>query len=73
MKQAAQTADEIAKALAHPNSVLGALNFNFDYITYKGDLPGASDQNATRVTFQPVLPYQISDTINFSCGPLCRL
>ena len=72
MKQAA-SAHEIAKALAHPNSVLGALNFNFDYITYKGDLPGASDQSATRVTFQPVLPYPISDTINFYLRPAVPL
>ena len=68
IKQAA-SAHEIAKALAHPNSVLGALNFNFDYFTYKGDLPGASDQSATRVTFQPVFPYPISDTTNFYLRP----
>ncbi len=68
IKQAA-TADEIARELANPNTVLGSLNFNFDYFTYKGDLPGASDQSATRVTFQPVLPYPISKSTNFYLRP----
>jgi hypothetical protein len=45
------------------------LNFNLDYITYKGDLPGASDQSATRLTFQPVFPYPINDTTNFYLRP----
>ena len=65
----AASADDIAKALADPNSVLGTLNFNLDYNTYKGDLPGASDQSATRLTFQPILPYPISDTSNFYLRP----
>ncbi len=65
----AASADDIAKALADPNSVLGTLNFNLDYNTYKGDLPGASDQSATRLTFQPIFPYPISDTSNFYLRP----
>ena len=69
MKQAAQSADEVARQLADPNSVLGTLNFNLDYFTYKGDLPGASDQSATRLTFQPVFPYPINDTTNFYLRP----
>ena len=69
MKQAAQSADEVARQLADPNSVLGTLTFNLDYFTYKGSLPGASDQSATRLTFQPVLPYPINDTTNFYLRP----
>ena len=69
MKQAAQSADEVAMQLSDPNSVLGSLNFNLDYTTYKGDLPGASDQNATRLTFQPVFPYPLNDTTNFYLRP----
>jgi len=68
MKQAV-SAEEVAKQLADPNSVLGTLNFNLDYFTYKGDLPGASDQSATRLTFQPVFPYPINDTTNFYLRP----
>ena len=67
-KQAA-TADAVARELANPNTVLGSLNFNFDYSAYKGDLPGASDQSATRVTFQPVFPYPISKSTNFYLRP----
>ncbi len=67
--QAAKTADDIAKELANPNTVLGSLNFNFDYFTFKGDLPGASDQSATRVTFQPVLPIPINGSTNFYVRP----
>ena len=36
--------DEIAKELANPNSTLGTLNVPIDYVSYKGDLPGASSQ-----------------------------
>jgi hypothetical protein len=68
-EEQAKTADEIAKELANPNSVLGSLNFNFDYFTYKGDLPGASDQSATRVTFQPVFPYPLNESTNFYLRP----
>jgi len=68
MKQSV-SADEVARQLADPNSVLGSMNFNLDYFTYKGDLPGASDQSATRLTFQPVLPYPINDTTNFYLRP----
>ena len=69
IEQAAKTADDIARELANPNTVLGSLNFNFDYFTFKGDLPGASDQSATRVTFQPVFPYPISGSTNFYLRP----
>jgi len=65
----APTADEVARELANPNTVLGSLNFNLDYQTYKGDLPGASDQTSTRLTFQPVLPYPISKGTNFYLRP----
>jgi hypothetical protein len=65
----AQTVDEIARELANPNTVLGSLNFNLDYNTYKGDLPGASEQSALRLTFQPVLPYPVSKDVNFYLRP----
>ena len=65
----AQSADEIAKELSNPNSVLGALNFNLDYKTFKGDLPGASEQSAFSFLFQPVLPYPVSKSVNFYLRP----
>jgi len=45
------------------------MNFNIDYLAYQGDLPGAGDQDATRVTFQPALPYPLSETTNFFFRP----
>lgn len=65
----AKTASEIAAELADPNTSLGTMNFNFDYITYDGDLPNAGDQNAVRMTFQPVLPYPVSKGVNFFFRP----
>ena len=60
---------EIAAQLSDPNTVLGTLNFNFDYVSYAGDLPGAGDQSAVRMTFQPVLPYPVGDGVNFFLRP----
>lgn len=64
-----KSADEIAAELANPNTVLGSFGFNLDYITYKGDLPGASNQSALRLTFQPSLPYPIDKGVNFFFRP----
>lgn len=60
---------EIAAELANPNSVLGFLAFNFDYINYGGDLPDANDQSAVRMTFQPVLPYPVGEGVNLFFRP----
>ena len=66
---ASPSASDIAAELSNPNSALGTMNFQIDYQTYQGDLPGASDQSATRVTFQPALPYPLSETTNFFFRP----
>jgi len=63
------SAEEIANELANPNTSLGTMNFNFDYIKYKGNLPGASSQRAKRITFQPSLPYKLSETSNLFVRP----
>jgi hypothetical protein len=65
----ALSADDIARELSNPNTVLGSLNFNLDYKTFKGDLPGASEQSAFSLTFQPVLPYPVSKSVNFYLRP----
>jgi len=65
----AKSASDIAAQLADPNTSLGSMNFNFDYISYAGDLPGAGDQNAVRMTFQPVLPYPVGESVNFFLRP----
>ena len=45
------------------------MNTQFDYIAYDGDIPGAGDAEATRMLFQPSLPYQLSDTTNIFMRP----
>jgi hypothetical protein len=64
-----KSASEIAKELANPNTVLGTLNFNFDYINYQGDLPDAGGQNSFSIGFQPVLPIPLSKTVNLFVRP----
>jgi len=66
-------AEDIANELANPNTSLGTMNFNFDYIKFKGDLPGASSQWAKRITFQPSLPYKLSETSNLFVRPAIPL
>ena len=70
---ASPSASDIAAELSNPNSALGTMNFNIDYLAYQGDLPGAGDQNATRVTFQPGLPYPLSDSLHFFFRPAIPL
>lgn len=64
-----KTAEQIAAELANPNTVLGTMNFNVDYISFGGHLPGAEDQNALRLTFQPSLPYPLKNGMNFFARP----
>lgn len=66
---AQKSAAEIAAELSNPNTALGTMNFNIDYITYDGDLAGADDQHATRLTFQPSLPYPLKNGMNFFARP----
>ena len=60
----AKSASEIAKELSNPNTTLGTMNFNFDYINYQGDLPKAGSQNSVNMGFQPILPVPLSKTVN---------
>ncbi len=64
-----KSAAEIAAELTNPNTTLGTLNFNFDYVRYKGDMPGAGDQNAFTMMFQPILPVPLGEGINFFARP----
>ena len=64
-----ESTSEIAAQLANPNTTLGTMNFNFDYINYRGDLPNAGSQNSVVMGFQPVLPYQLSESMNLFIRP----
>ena len=66
---ASPSAADIAAALSDPNTNLGTMNFQFDYITFDGDIPGAGDAEARRMTFQPSLPYKLSETTNLFVRP----
>ena len=67
------SAEEIAAELSNPNSTLGTMSVQFDYIALDGDLPGASSQDALRATFQPSLPYPLSETTNLFIRPAIPL
>ncbi len=65
----AASAAEIAAELSNPNTVMGTLNTQFDYLLYDGSLPGADDQSAVRMTFQPSLPYPLKGGKNLFVRP----
>ncbi len=63
------SAEEIAAQLSNPNNSLGTMSVQFDYIAFDGDLPGAGSQSGLRATFQPSLPYPLSETTNLFVRP----
>ena len=68
-----KSAEEVAHELAIPNTSLGFLALQLDYIAYNGDLPDADDQEAWRFNFQPSIPYPIAKGVNFFLCPLIPL
>jgi hypothetical protein len=65
-----QTAEEVAKALANPNTTLGTFSFPIDFVNYGGTLPDAGGQNALKLSAQPSMPYSIAPGVNFFLRPL---
>jgi len=63
------SAAEVAAALSNPNTNMGSMNFQFDYIAYDGDIPGANDAEAWRMLWQPSLPYALSESTNLFIRP----
>jgi hypothetical protein len=63
------SAAEVAAALSDPNTNMGTMNIQFDYIGYNGNIAGASSASATRMLFQPSLPYKLTDTMNLFIRP----
>ena len=63
------SAEEIAAALSDPNTNMGSLNFQFDYVAYDGEIPGAGNAEAWRMLWQPSLPYMLSETTNLFIRP----
>lgn len=58
---AAPSADELAAKLANPANPIMKIGNNFDYVTFDGDLPGASDQSAFRYVFLTVFPFKLDN------------
>ena len=55
------SAEEMAQKLANPTNPIMTIGNNFDYVTFKGDLPGAEEQSSLRYLFQTVFPFKLSD------------
>lgn len=53
----AQSAEEIAKELANPNTALATLTLKNQFRAFEGDLPNANDQDSFTMLFQPALPF----------------
>ena len=58
---AEESAEEVAKELANPNTPLASLNFKFQYRSFEGDLSDADDQSGTMLLFQPVFPFKLDN------------
>jgi hypothetical protein len=56
-----RSADDIAAELANPNAPLASLTTKFQYRTFDGSLPGASDQSSTTLLFQPSFPFKLDN------------
>ncbi len=55
----ARSADEIARELSNPVSLVGSMVFQLNYQGLDGSLPDASSQSSTSVTFLPTLPFKL--------------
>ena len=58
-EETAQSADDVARELANPNSSLATLTLKNQYRWYTGDLPDADDQDNYTMVFQPVFPLSL--------------
>jgi len=65
-----ESAAELAKELANPNTTLGTMAFPIDFIMYNGDLPDANKQSSVLLNFQPSLPIPLSKGVSLFVRPL---
>ncbi len=47
--------------MANPATPLSSIGNNFEYRSFKGDLPGADDQDSWTYTLQPSFPFSMGD------------
>jgi hypothetical protein len=55
------SADEIAKALANPNTPLASMTLKIQHRVFTGDLSDADDQSGTMMLFQPTFPFPLDN------------
>lgn len=53
--------EELAKELSNPGAANATQNFKLEYRTFDGDSPGADGQGSTTLTYQPVLPFKLTN------------
>lgn len=58
---AAPSAEEVAAALANPNTPLATLTFRLQYRDFDGDLPNADGQGGTTILAQPSFPFSLAN------------
>ena len=63
------SADELALKLSNPTAPVMTIGNNFDFISFDGDLDGASDESAFRYVFQTVFPFKFSENRTLFCRP----
>jgi hypothetical protein len=55
------SAEEIAAALANPNTPMATITFKLQQRSFEGGLPNSNDQHSTTLLFQPGLPFVVGD------------
>jgi hypothetical protein len=63
------TADEIARELANPANPMSSIGNNLEYKSYKGDLPGAGNQESLTYLLQPSFPFDLGEGRTFALRP----
>ena len=56
-----ESANEVARELANPNTPLASLTLKNQITFFEGDLPGADDEMSGTLLFQPALPFPLSN------------
>jgi hypothetical protein len=63
-------AAELAARLANPADTPSSFSFNWDFVEYQGNLPGAGGQRGHTLSLQPVIPLSLEGGKKFFIRPL---
>lgn len=61
--------EELAKELSNPGAANATQNLKLEYRTFDGDQPGSDSRTSTTLTYQPVLPFKLSNGNNLIFRP----